>query len=86
MITVQNLKLSDKTQGMPKQAIQIKLGVLSFLKKINTQKRKKFHISVSRTSLCTQKKIFAHKNVFFSNCLCEYKIRFAVEKKVFVLG
>ena len=53
---------------------------LAFLKKVIQRNGKKFNFCVSRTTLCTHKKIcmqdFVLENVFFV-----YKTRFAAERK-----
>ena len=76
-------KLSDIDQGIYKHPIQMKMGIFSvFEEKKLSQKKIKANIIVTRTTLCTQKKInFACKNFFFEQCLFAYEIRFAVEKK-----
>ena len=45
------------------------------------RKGKKSNISISRTTLYTQKNKFCMQFSFFKKCLFEYKNQFAVEKK-----
>ena len=58
-----------------------KRGVLSVFEKNYEEKGKKSNISISRTTLYTQKIKFCMQNFFFKKCLFEYVNQFAVEKK-----
>ena len=59
-------KLPDIDQGIQKLVIQKKEEFYAFLKKISEEKRKeKSNISISRTTLYTQKIKFCMQNFFF---------------------
>ena len=64
---------------MQKNVIQ-KRGILSVFEKRYEEKRKKSNISISRTTLYTQKNKL-HAKFFFKKCLFEFEKQFAVEKK-----
>ena len=59
-----------------------KIGIFSVFEKIIKRKGKKNpNISVSRTTLCTQKNYFCMQKSFLENVCLRTKKRFAVEKK-----
>ena len=72
--------LPDIDQGIQKHVIQKKRTVLSVFEKSYAEK-KKFNISISRTTLYTQKNKFCRQNFFSKKCLFEDENQFAVEKK-----
>ena len=75
-------KLSDIDQGIYKHATQKKTGFFSVFEKIYRDKMKKqIKFSISRTTLCRQKRKIARKNFFNEKYLFEYKIRFVLETK-----
>ena len=61
--------------------IQKKEESWAFLKNFIKRNGKKINISISRTTLYTQKIKFCMQNFFSKKCLFEYENHFAVEKK-----